>query len=376
MAGTIRKRLWTNRNGDVREVWQADYFDQHHCRHKKQFPTKKAADRWLTGAKKEVFDGTHTPDSATATVADAAELWLQRCRANSLERGTLRAYDQLVRLGVLPLIGKERLARLTRGRAEQFRDQLLGQFAYPRARRIMVALRAILGHAQACTLVAQNVAAEVRITPRRRLEKKLVAGRTIPTRAEVGQLIATATGWNKTMVTLAAFTGMREAELRGLFWTEVDLKAERITVRQRADQWGSLDVPKTHAGQRTIELAPAAVSLLRYWKLECGDAVRVFPSRAKKGAVIGQSGVTEAFRNLQKKAGIVDAAGRPRYTFHALRHFFASVMIELGYGSKWLQVAMGHEDIKLTLGTYGHLFPETTDAKARMQAFEASVFGN
>lgn len=91
--------------------------------------------------------------------------------------------------------------------------------------------------------------------------------------------------------------------------------------------------------------------------------------------MIGQSGVTEAFRKLQRKAGIVETTGKPRYTFHALRHFFASVMIELGYGSKWLQVAMGHEDIKLTLGTYGHLFPETTDARARMRAFEASVFG-
>jgi integrase len=374
MAGTIRKRTWTTRKGESKTAWTANYPDQAGMWHLKTFPTKKAADAWLTKTKKEVMDGTHTPDSATATVADAAGLWLQRCRANNLERGTLRAYDQLVRLGILPFIGEERLSRLSRGRVERLRDQLLDHFAHLRARRVMVALRAILGHAQACALVAQNVAAEVRIAPRRRLQQKLVAGRTIPTRAEVGRLIATAAGWQKAMVTLAAFTGMREAELRGLYWAEVDLKAERITVRQRADQWGSLDVPKTHAGQRTIELAPAAVSLLRSWKLECGDPVRVFPSRAKRGAVLGQSAVTEAFRALQKKAGIVEDTGGPHYTFHALRHFFASVMIELGYGSKWLQVAMGHEDIRLTLGTYGHLFPETTDAKARMLAFEASVF--
>jgi integrase len=362
-------------NDETRVTWLADYFDQNRQRHNKTFTTKTAADRWLTKAKKEVYDGTHTPDSATATVADAAQLWLQRCRANNLERGTLRAYDQLVRLCILPALGEERLSRLTRGRVEQFRDRLLSEIAYLRARRAMVALRAILGHAQAYTLVAQNVAAEVRVTPRKRLQQKLIVGRTIPTRAEVGQLIATATGWQQAIVLLAALTGMREAELRGLHWSDVDLRTERITVRQRADQWGSLDFPKTHAGQRTIDLAPTAVGLLRRWKLECGDAVRVFPSPSKRGAVIGQSGVTEAFCNLQRKAAIVDAAGEPRYTFHALRHFFASVMIELGYGSKWLQVAMGHEDIKLTLGTYGHLFPETTDARARMAAFEASVFG-
>lgn len=294
MAGTIRKRVWTTRKGEAKTAWTANYPDQTGKWHLKTFPTKKAADRWLTHAKKEVFDGTHTPDSATATVADAAELWLQRCRANGLERGSLRAYDQLVRLGIRPFIGEERLSRLSRGRVERFRDSVLDHFAYLRARRVMVALRAILGHAQACTLVAQNVAAEVRITPRRRLQQKLVAGRTIPTRAEVGRLIATAIGWQKAMVTLAAFTGMREAELRGLFWTDVDLKAERITVRQRADQWGSLGVPKTHAGQRTIELGPAVVSLLRSWKLECDDRPGVPVARQERRgdrAVGGDRGV-------------------------------------------------------------------------------------
>src|SRR5262249_23119636 len=93
------------------------------------------------------------------------------------------------------------------------------------------------------------------------------------------------------------------------------------------------------------------------------------------GTVIGQGGVTWAFGGLQRKASIVDADGKPKYVFHELRHFFASAMIGLGYGSKWLQVAMGHESISLTLGTYGHLFPEADDPRARLVALEASVFG-
>jgi hypothetical protein len=52
------------------------------------------------------------------------------------------------------------------------------------------------------------------------------------------------------------------------------------------------------------------------------------------------------------------------------------MMIALGYTSKWLQVPIGHENIALTLGTYGHLFPEPGDARARMAAFEAAVLGN
>jgi integrase len=70
-----------------------------------------------------------------------------------------------------------------------------------------------------------------------------------------------------------------------------------------------------------------------------------------------------------------DACLRPKYTLYALRHFFASVMIGLGYTSKWLQVTMGHENIALTLGTYGHLFPDRDGDRARRAAFEAAVRG-
>ena len=121
-------------------------------------------------------------------------------------------------------------------------------------------------------------------------------------------------------------------------------------------------------------MAPLVLSELRRWRLKSGNAVLVFPGR-EPDTVIGQSGVTGAFAQLQRKASVVDARGRPKYTFHSLRHFFASIMIELGHTSKWLQVTMGHENITLTLGTYGHLLPEAGDARSRMAAFEAFVFG-
>ena len=50
-------------------------------------------------------------------------------------------------------------------------------------------------------------------------------------------------------------------------------------------------------------------------------------------------------------------------------------MIALGYGSKWLQVTMGHEKIELTLGTYGHLFPDQAGDREKAAAFEAAVLG-
>ena len=376
MAGTIRKRSWTTDKGEPRTAWLADYFDQHGERHRKQFATKRAADSWLLQTRGEVRDGIHTPDSSQITVKEAGALWLQRAVAEHLERGSQRTYEQMVRLAIDPLLGEVRLARLTRPMIESFRDDLLNRFSRVRARQALSVLRMLLDHAQHRGLLAQNVARSVRIAPRARLQQQLVIGRSIPTPEEVRRLLSATDGWLQVMVTTAAFTGMRQSELRGLEWEAVYLTGEpHITVRQRADQWGTLGRPKSKAGQRMIALAPHVTTELRHWRLVCGHPTIVFPGRTEADQVISQSAITRAFAELQIKTGLAKE-GKPKYTFHALRHFFASVMIGLGYTSKWLQVTMGHENIALTLGTYGHLFPDRDGERARMAAFETAVLGS
>src|SRR5262249_39561378 len=140
-----------------------------------------------------------------------------------------------------------------------------------------------------------------------------------------------------------AFTGLRVSKLRGLAWQDVDLAAATLTVRQRADHWGVLGRPKSKAGQRTVPLSPQVVARLREWRMASPPgSTLVFPGQSVQLPL--SSGVAlERFYGIQRDVGIVDSYGAPKYVFHALRHFFASVMIGLGYTSKWLQVAMGHE---------------------------------
>jgi integrase len=376
MAGTIRKRSWQTRKGEEKSAWVADYFDQNRNRHTKQFQTKKAADAWLLRARGEVRDGTHTPESASLTIAEAGELYLKRCALDGLERGSQRAYEQLLRRCINPEIGAIRLARLTAPSVIEFRDALLEKVSHIRARRALSLLKTVITHAQNRGLVAQNVALSVRVGERRRLQEKLAVGRTIPTQAEMRAILdATAAdaGWPRVMLLCAAFTGLREGELRGLAWEDVNFAEQAVTVRQRADQWGALGPPKTAAGRRTVPIGAMVVSELRRWRLACPGPM-VFPGQGV-GTVLSPAGVLLRFWRVQREAGIVDAAGEPKYVFHALRHFYASVMIALGYGSKWLQVAMGHEKIELTLGTYGHLFPDHDGDRQKVAAFEAAVLG-
>jgi len=64
----------------------------------------------------------------------------------------------------------------------------------------------------------------------------------------------------------------------------------------------------------------------------------------------------------------------PKYSFHALRHFAASLFIERGFAPKRLQDIIGHKSIAMTLDIYGHLFPSEEDDYRRLTAAENAVF--
>jgi integrase len=351
---SVRKRI---RNGKM-EGWISDYFDQAGKRHIKTFERERDAKTWLSETLVSVKRGTHTPESASITVAEAANLWIEKCEAENLERSTLRQYGNHVRLHIVPLIGAVKLGRLTTPTVESFRDQLLKKGSRAMAKKVITSLKAILSEAQRRGLVAQNAALPTKVTAQRRGKGKLEAGRDFPSKAEANQILAKAEGrWRPLLVT-AIFSGMRSSELRGLTWDDVNFERKVIHVRQRADAWNAMGAPKSDAGDREIPMAPMVANVLREWKLACpkGSANLVFPNgsgRVENHANIANRG----FYALQQSVGMVDAHGKPKYGMHALRHFFASWAIERGFSPKKLQALLGHSSIQMTFDVYGGLFP-------------------
>jgi hypothetical protein len=68
--------------------------------------------------------GTHTPDSDSITVAEAAEKWLESGRANFLETATIDSYEQHVRLHIKPYLGRVKLSQLTVPAIRDFEDRI------------------------------------------------------------------------------------------------------------------------------------------------------------------------------------------------------------------------------------------------------------
>ena len=61
------------------------------------------------------------------------------------------------------------------------------------------------------------------------------------------------------------------------------------------------------------------------------------------------------------------------FGFRALRHFAASLRIELGFTPKRLQALLGHSSIKMTFDRYGHLFPSGGDDHERFARGEIGL---
>jgi integrase len=165
---------------------------------------------------------------------------------------------------------------------------------------------------------------------------------------------------------------MRQGELLGLKWKDVDLETGTVQVRRtlstRTGKGVTFSPPKTAKGRRSIklpEVAKGSLSKHRNVQLEertnlaglWEDSGLVFTTRV--GTPLGrQELVTRSFKPLLPKAGL------PDIRFHDLRHTCATLLLSKGVHAKFVQELLGHATISITLDTYSHVLPGMGDATA------------
>jgi integrase len=404
---SVRKRAWITSKGEHKEAWVVDYVDQADKRRLKTFTKKKAADNFAATANVEIRAGIHTADSASITIAEAGKLWLETGDKAGLERSTLAAYRQHLKLHIEPYLGNVKLSQLSAPMVREFEDKLArgdmpeGAESQPRTRamvrKVRVSLSSLLSDAQERGLASRNVVRDLRRTRARGVERKaerrqkgkLKIGVDIPTREEIKAIVEAAKGRWRPILLTAIFTGLRASELRGLRWTDVDLEKRELHVRQRADRYSAIGKPKSESGERTVPVTPIVANTLREWRLACpkSEAGLVFPSTG---------GLVEHHKNIVERglvptliaAGVTAKEEGPggkdklaKYTgLHALRHFYASWCINqrvdggLELPAKVVQERLGHSSIMMTMDVYGHLFPRGDDSE-ELAAAELALLG-
>lgn len=371
---SVRKRTWTTSKGETRTAWAVDYVDTKGKRRLKTFSAKKAADDFAATARVEVRKGVHVADRDTVTVEEAGKLWIESSEAAELERSTIEAYRQRLNLHIVPFIGDEKLTKITVPAVRAFADTLRSEGRSPAmVKKAITALGALLSDAQERGSVTHNAVKEMsrrRNTAEKRKRKLLEVGVDIPAPDEIKAFLAALEGrWRPVLLT-AVFTGLRSSELRGLRWQDVDFGKATVTVRQRADKWGEIGATKSHAGQRTLPVPLVVVNTLKEWKVACPPGELVFPTATGKP----HSHANVVNRGLKPAMA---RAGLPYTGLHALRHFYASWLINpkeaggLGLDMKTVQARMGHSSIVITADTYSHLFPRKDDGKEMAEAASA-----
>lgn len=379
----IRKRTWKTAKGKS-EAWIVDYHDKD-GRHIKTFPTRKAAVEFRDQTGVEVKQGVHTPASRSITVAEAGKLWTGAADADGLERSTVRQYRQHLDLHIVPHLGDVKLSDLSAPMVTEFKAWLRDNGRSPAmVRKIIASLGALLADAHDLGKVSRNVVRDgARKNSRqkgqaKRQKKKLEIGRDIPTAAEINAALGSLEGYGRALFLTAARTGMRASELRALTWEDVDFQRRQIHVRRRADRWNQIGDPKSGAGYRAIPMTDMLANTLKQWKLACpiSEQGLVFPNGAGNvenhgnlyARVFGPAWIAAG---AALPTGRTDENGepimRPKYGIHALRHFFASWLINekarggLEVSLKRAQVLLGHSTMQMTADTYGHLLPATSD---------------
>jgi integrase len=157
---------------------------------------------------------------------------------------------------------------------------------------------------------------------------------------------------------------MRQGEILGLCWNDVDGKTVRIR-RSLITGWGkqTYEGPKTAKGRRTITLTTRAAVCLAAHK----ESQRAAGLYAEDGPIftnrVGNPVhpkhlLDRSFKPLLAKAGL------PPIRFHDLRHTAATLLLGQNVHPKVVQELLGHANISITLDTYSHLLPGWGDAAA------------
>jgi integrase len=169
----------------------------------------------------------------------------------------------------------------------------------------------------------------------------------------------------RVVVLAAAMTGLRQSELLGLRWRDVDWAAQRIRVRNtfvRGEH--STDGKSDLSTRRSVPMTDRLAGELDRWSQRTeyrADGELVF-AHPQTGSPLDRSKVTKRFKAACRAAGVSEIK------FHDLRHTFATRLAASGQPLRTIQEFLGHADSKTTQ-IYAHYAPSEHEVQMVNDAF-------
>jgi integrase len=295
---------------------------------------------------------------------------------------TYQGYEQHVRLYIAPMDEKGRYAalpalgdlRLSKPKPEHVRGRIASMLerglSTRTAQLMLVILRHALDQALDDGLVARNVAKTVK-SPKMKRRQFQPFG---PDEARRFVEAVSASRFGALYLT-AINLGLRQGELLGLRWADLDLTGKKMTISRAVERIGRLDGKsrlefvelKTERSRRTLTIPETLAQVLKAHRLvqiedrlatgpEWRDLNLVFSTRIGTPIEAGN-----LHRDFKKQ---LEAAKLPMIRFHDLRHSTASLLLARGVGLRTIMEILGHSSISVTANTYSHVIDAMKDDAA------------
>lgn len=308
-------------------------------------------------------------DSSDITVAKWFETWLWQYKKQTLKESTFSDYEGIIRNHINPTLGRIKLKDLRPEHLQTlYNEKFESGLSLSKIKHIHTVIHSALKQAVKNGIIPRNVSEATNLPCKDKTKKEI----RVLTPEEQQKFLETIENERlKPLFILALTTGMRLGELLALRWENIDFENRIIVVanslrriktfnNERNKTVLAITDVKSEKSHRIIPLPEAAYyELLEHRKRQeeekkqAGSAYRdmgfVFATRV--GTPIDPRNFERTFYRIIKKAGL-------DINFHALRHTFATRLLEANTHPKVVQELLGHKDITTTMNIYSHVLFE------------------
>ena len=330
--------------------------------------TKEDARRSLRKARGDAERGL-VFDADNLKVGEYLDRWLSDSVSDTVKATTFERYEQITRLHLKPALGRVKLKALTPAHVRGlYREKLEAGSSARTVRYIHTTLHKALKQAVMDGLIPRNATEAVKPPQPTREEIHPLT----PEQAKLLLQVAHEPGDRlEALYVLAIHTGLRQGELLGLKWDDVDLDDGSLQVRRTlaiTKNGFVFTSPKTSGSRRSVKLTQRATEALRsHLERQLREIDRVgslwsendLIFASETGEPLDRRAVTKLkFKPLLKRAGL------PEIRFHDLRHTCATLLLTRNVNPKIVSEMLGHSTIAITLDTYSHVLPNMRDQAA------------
>lgn len=285
------------------------------------------------------------------TFEDIAKEWLQS-KKRTIKESSYANYSYTIKKYLIPQLHGLNLYQLERNDYNSFIDDLLQNLEPKTVKDIIVKLKSILYYAEIeynCNMKFKKI-----ISPKQKSKTFRILSKREKGRLEKKCL--TENNLKSYGVILGLNTGMRIGEICSLKWKNINLDKREIYVNStlqriyRVNQKRTeiiRDTPKSNSSVRSIPISSKLYEILKELKKNYKDEDYFLTGDKEK--FIEPRNYQNTFKEILKKSKIGS-----KYTFHILRHTFATNCIEVGMDVKSLSEMLGHSSVEITLNRYVH----------------------